>query len=718
MKNNLGKILLIAVPILAALVLLYPTYRSSQLESKEKEALLRASHAKTPADSLQIMEQFYKTDGEDLKSAKAGRLKLGLDLRGGMYVTMEVDVVKLIEETAQKETIDETFLDVIAKTKAEASTSEENAMDIFLKHFNSIARPKGKSLLNYFDPGDYKNATEEKIIEILNNNILQAIDQAQEVIRQRIDQYGVSEPNIQKQGSRRIVLELPGVTKQEEMRSLLQTTARLEFKLVRNNQDIAKAFAKIDKVLSQQIKRGRGIAVEDDVLAQDTSATVKDTVLAADVKTGAKKTEKEAKGKTEVKTDSAAKTGDSTVKDAKSNPKDPYAGLSPEEAQKRFHSDHPFTSLFTTLYLPGKNQNAVPMYYINDQIPEGQYMFRILKDSIAKFQLILSRPEIAPLIPLELEVAINAKPERQAVKQQNIEIFDFYALKRESELTGEVVTDARATFDPTTNAPIVTMAMNAEGAESWARITGANVGKQIAIVLDGRVYSAPNVINKITGGNSSITGMANAEESHLLEIVLKAGALKAPVQIIEERVVGPSLGEDSIKSGLTASLFAVIFVVFFMVLYYMKGGIVADISVIMNVMIVLAILAALGGTLTLPGIAGIILTIGMAVDANILVYERIREELYKGRKLKAAIDEGFSKALSAILDSNITTFLTGIILYYLGSGPIQGFALTLMVGILATLFTQIVVSRAIINLMLSSNPDYFNFGQPKNIIAK
>jgi preprotein translocase subunit SecD len=238
------------------------------------------------------------------------------------------------------------------------------------------------------------------------------------------------------------------------------------------------------------------------------------------------------------------------------------------------------------------------------------------------------------------------------------------------------------------------------------------VKKRIAVVLDGRVYTAPTVQNKITGGRSQITGSSTIDEARLLEIVLKAGALKAPVKIVEERVVGPSLGEDSIRSGLLSSAVAAILVVLFMIVYYVSAGMIADFAVVINIVLVVAILAAFGGTLTLPGIAGLILTLGMAVDANILIYERIREELYRGRSLRAAVDEGFSKALSAILDSNITTFITGLILYYLGTGPIKGFAITLMIGIVMTLFTGITLSRAIFEIVLARGATQFNLGQP------
>lgn len=235
--------------------------------------------------------------------------------------------------------------------------------------------------------------------------------------------------------------------------------------------------------------------------------------------------------------------------------------------------------------------------------------------------------------------------------------------------------------------------------------------------MDDRVHSAPTVQNKITGGNSEITGMANTEEAHLLEIVLKAGALKAPIKIAEERIVGPSLGEDSINSGLWSTVGAAIAVILFMLIYYSIAGFTADIAVIINVGLILAALATLGGTLTLPGIAGIILTMGMAVDANVLIYERIREEIAKGRSIRAEIDEGFAKAMSAILDSNITTLISGVILYYVGTGPIQGFALTLMIGILGTLFTAIFVTKAIIELIISnSKSGFMSFGQSKTII--
>lgn len=696
MRKVLGRIILVVVTIVAAIAMLFPTYRAYQLEGVQNQYLSRAKAAKTPADSLNIMESFKKSYGESFQSAKKSQLKLGLDLRGGMYVTLEVDVPKLIEESASRETIDETFEQVIAKTKQEAVNTDQDVIDLFVKNFDQIARPKGKSLISYFDFGNIRDLTDEKIIDKLREDQKNAIDQALEVIRTRIDQYGVAEPNIQKQGANRIVMELPGVSNTDEMRSLLQTTARLEFKLVKNNKQIVEFFYRVDNFLKN---RGANVQAADTMLAKATPDTTKVV--------------------TTPKADSLKKLGDSSKVAADttkiSDTTDPYAGLTQEEASRRYIEDHPFTRLFASYYSNPQQPNAqaVPVYYTQSTYPEGEYMFRIMEDSLAKFQEILNRPEIKAMMPAELEIAYDAKPEIS--QDETIKIYGFYSLKKEPELTGDVITDALATFDPTNNAPMVSMTMNSEGAERWATITGANLQKRIAIVLDGRVYSAPVVQSKITGGSSQITGMANTEEAHLLEIVLKAGALKAPVEIIEERIVGPSLGEDSINYGLTASILAAIVVVLFMALYYHEAGLVADIAVIINITLIFGVLASLGGTLSLPGLAGIILTLGMAVDANVLIYERTREELTKGRSLKSAIDEGFSKALSAILDSNITTFITGLILYFLGSGPIKGFALTLMIGIIGTLFTAILISRAIIEISMQAGWTNFGFGQKKSL---
>ncbi len=706
MKKVIGKILLIIIPVLVALLLLYPTYQANQLIQKQQAAFARAEKAGNTADSIRIIEEFEKTYGEELQSAKSKRLKLGLDLRGGMYVTLEVDILKLLEEAADKDAIDETFKQVLEKTRQETENTDLDVITVFTKNFDEIARPKRKYLSDYYDFGGDANIadTEEQIIAKLKENELDAIDQAIQVIRQRVDKYGIAEPTIQKVGARRILLELPGVTNEKEMRQLLQTTARLEFKLVRSDENLVSAFYKIDKFLANEnkLKKERGLTNSDTTGTSTQDTTAADTTALAEKAAG----------------DTTA--SDTTEAVTEADTANPYAGLSEDEVRKRYLEDHPFTTLFSTYYLyEDRARQPQEVNYAINNFPKGDYNFQIFEPYIKKFNRILARPEIQELLPYGIEIKFAAKP--QIYKDntgKEIKAYNFYGLKKEPELTGEHITNAVATFDPTTNRPIVNMSMDDEGSEKWAQITGANVKKRIAIVLDDQVYSAPVVNQKIIGGNSQITGMADAEEARLLRIVLKAGALKAPVRMIEERVVGPSLGEDSIKKGLFSFLIAAILVILFMLLYYNAAGIIANIAVIINVLLILAILAAFQGTLTLPGIAGIILTIGMAVDANILIFERIREELLKGRSLRSAIDEGFGKALSAILDSNITTFITGMILFFVGTGPIQGFALTLMIGILGTLFTGILLSRKMFEILLARGITTFNFGQPKTKEAK
>ncbi len=707
MKNKqLRRWLLILGPLVAAAVILWPTVDAYLLEQEESQALHQALHGKDSS----ALKAFENAKGERYRTAKMNRVKLGLDLRGGMYVMMEVAVDTLLRETAARETIDETFEAVMKATHAQAESSGDDYLDVFHANFDRIARPKGKSLISYFDVPGVQDVTDEKVKERLREDVDGAIDQALEVIRQRIDKFGVSEPNITKQGSRRIVLELPGVNNEKEMRQLLSTTARLEFKLVRNNADIVKALYRIDAYLA---KSNGGSKTDTAIAAVDSTA--KDTVK-KDTTAVAAKSDKKKKDTSAVAADTSKKD---TSKTASADSADPYKGLKDEEKAKRYQKDHQLTSLIQVFPLDQEgrfiSKDGNPSYFFNEsQVPELEYVMYIPSKLYAKFMSILDRADIKKLIPSDLQLLRSAKPEFVS-KDLKDTTFAMWCVLRNAELTGEYVTDARASSDPMTNLPVVMMEMDQEGAEKWADVTGKNIKKKVAIVLDDQVYSAPVVQNKIAGGSSQITGMDSPEEARLLEIVLKAGALKAPVKIVEERVVGPSLGEDSIRRGLMGMGIAFLLVVLFMGLYYSTAGMVANLAVILNVLLILAILTPLvisgGGTLTLPGIAGIILTIGMAVDANILVFERIREEMLRGRGFRNAVDEGFSKALSAIVDSNVTTFLTGLILFLLGTGPVQGFALTLMIGIVTTFFTAIVVSRAMIELMISNGKE-INFGQP------
>ena len=706
MKNKqLRRWLLILGPLVAAAVILWPTVDAYLLEQEEMQALHQAIHGK---DST-ALKAFENAKGERYRTAKMNRVKLGLDLRGGMYVMMEVAVDTLLRETAARETLDETFEAVIRATHAQAEASGEDYLDVFFSNFDRIARPKGKSLISYFDVPGVQDVTDEKVKERLREDVDGAIDQALEVIRQRIDKFGVSEPNISKQGSRRIVLELPGVNNEREMRQLLSTTARLEFKLVRNSADIVKALYRIDAYLA----KNNG----NKTVSADTSIATADSIAADTVK----KDTTAIATKTDKKKDTSAVASDTTKKDSAktASADDPYKGLKDEEKGKRYQKDHQLTTLLQIFPLDQEgrfiSKDGQPSYFYNEsQVPEVEYVMYIPSKIYPQLMSILDRPDVKKLIPADLQLLRSAKPEFVS-KDLKDTTYAMWCVLRQAELTGEYVTDARASSDPMTNLPVVMMEMDQEGAEKWADVTGKNIKKKVAIVLDDQVYSAPVVQNKIAGGSSQITGMDSPEEARLLEIVLKAGALKAPVKIVEERLVGPSLGEDSIRRGLMGMGIAFLLVVLFMALYYATAGVVANLAVIINVMLILAIMTPLviagGGTLTLPGIAGIILTIGMAVDANILVFERIREEILRGRGFRNAVDEGFRRALTAIVDSNVTTFLTGLILFLLGTGPVQGFALTLMIGIVTTFFTAIIVSRAMIELMMSNGKE-INFGQP------
>jgi preprotein translocase subunit SecD len=620
-KNQKSKIVLILIAVVLSLYFLYPTYEDYQ--HRQALASLRGP------DSLAYLEKH----ADAINAAKLKRMKLGLDLQGGMRVVLEVDVVQLLQDLARNK--DENFQAILQEVRSQTTPTDENIIPLFGQKFQQ----KGIRLSRYY--GNIRD-DDETILSYLQNETEKAIDRAIEIVRNRVDQYRVSEPTIQKQGGRRIIVELPGVKDENEVRQLLQGTAKLEFRLVKDPAITYRVMESIDKFLA-----GKG----------DTAAT-----------TAGAKTKQQEKPKDALSELTGAATPSDTSSEAK------------------FALEHPFF----TLVRPDPRQG--------DGYVEEKDRDRV--------RMILERPEVQKLFPPDFEFLWSAKP---MTGNDGKKYYLLHAVRSQPELTGGVIVDARASVDPENNRPIVNMEMNSEGAREWARITGANVKKRIAIAMDNAVFSAPVVEQKIVGGRSRITGMDTPAEARLLEIVLRAGALPAPVSIVEQRTVGPSLGEDSIRSGLTATGLAFIFTVLFMVFYYHTAGAVADLALFFNVLFILGVLAGFQATLTLPGIAGIILTIGMAVDANVLINERIREELGGGKTLRAAVDAGYSKAFSAILDSNVTTFLTGIILYQFGSGPVQGFALTLMIGIVASLFSAIVITRVIFNLMMDRNINP-NFG--------
>jgi len=423
-----------------------------------------------------------------------------------------------------------------------------------------------------------------------------------EIVRTRVDRYGVNEPSIVKQGENRIIAELAGISNEERVRNLLKGTARLEFHLGADPEELRDALERIIAYYDEEV------SVEG-----DTTQTSRQNKLL----------------------EVFSPQGQSIV-----------AGAAAGQDTAAVN-------------------NLIKIEAIQDLLPRG------------------------------IELMWTASPSFTGNDGQ--EYYNLIGVREQVELTGDVIEEARPNFDQYTNAPEVSMSMNSEGARRWARITGSNINKPIAIVLDGYVYTYPNVITKINDGRSSITGLESLQEAEDLVNILLSGALPAPLEIVEERTVGPTLGEASISSGLNSVSFGLGIVAIFMIFYYQKSGAIADIALLMNIVFIFGVLAAFKATLTLPGLAGIVLTIGMAVDANVLIFDRIREELVAGKSQLAAIESGFSNALSAILDANITTFLTGAILYSFGVGPIKGFAVTLMAGIVCSLFSALVITRLVVD---------------------
>lgn len=636
MKEFRFRIFIILLAIGLSVYLLYPTYKDAQNNKdikkkvEQRENLILSSRPEISpsklSKELKAYEDSLKSD-PDFKKVRMNRMKLGLDLQGGMYIVMEVNTAKLLEKLAEKKR-DEIFDKALAESEKESKISDEDVVDILAR----TLKQKGVELRRYF--GSIRES-ESDVISNLKKETESAVTRAIQIIRNRVDQYGVSEPGIQQQGSRRIIVELPGVAKEEEAKQLLQGRALLEFRLVKEADFTYRLMEKIDQALAVKSSDSLEIGISE--------KTTSDSEI----------------------------DQDSTTQEEQ---------LSEEEWRRK----HPFFSLAM----------------IN---PQSQYADAyVIDDNRIIVEQMLNKPEIKKIIDnANVEFLFSAKPLGKNDKGQDIYLL--YTVNKNPELTGDKITGAMANIDPQTSSPIVNMEMNSEGAREWARITGANINKRCAIVLDGVIYSAPNIMAKISGGNSQISGIGSMDEAKLLEIVLKAGALPAPIDIIEERTVGPSLGQDSVSAGFNSAMYGFILVAIFMMFYYRKAGAIADMSLFFVILFILAVLAGFKATLTLPGIAGIVLTMGMAVDANVLIYERIREELKTGKTMKASIDAGFKNSYSAIIDSNITTFFTGVILYQFGSGPVQGFALTLMIGIASSLFGALVITRVIFNIMAAKN---------------
>ncbi len=612
MKRNGFKIGITLALLLLCGYYLYPTVRYALLQRKINQM--------PPEERARFVEANYGT----IQNLREKSLKLGLDLQGGMHVALEVRVDALLRALATD--VDETFEEVLAAAREQARRGDVSIIDAFVAEFER--RDPNARLSRYFrnpDAGITRRSSNEEVAAYLRKQADEAVNRAISIVRDRVDRYGVTEPSIQKQGTRRIVVELPGVDDPERVRRLLRGTARLEFRLMAEPQLLA---ASLQEIIA---------FYEPDTTAQPATATA-DT----------------------------ARTADTSL-----------ASLLGEQTQAT------------------RPQN--PLLAVLQPVGQGVVFGVVAGPDTAQVNRLLGRPEVRALLPPGITLLYTANP--VGTDAQGRPVYYLLGVRQEVELTGEAITDARVDFDEL-NRPQVSMTMNSEGARIWARLTGANVGKHIAIVLDNVVYSYPVVNERIPSGRSSITGLASQKEAQDIVTVLKSGALPAPVDIVEERTVGPSLGEASIRAGLRSTLIGLLLVALFMIFYYRTAGMIADLALVLNLIFILGILAAFKATLTLPGIAGIVLTIGMAIDANVLIFERMREELATGKTFRAALDLGYSKALSAIFDGNITTFFTGVILYSFGIGPIQGFAVTLMAGIAASLFSALVITRIVFDYLV------------------
>ena len=571
-------------------------------------------------------QKFYS--GFTYKDVKAKELNLGLDLKGGMNVMLQVQLEDLVKALAGEHTPE--FEQAIALAKQRSVTNRADFITLFAEAWKEVSG--GQRLAQVFGTYEMRDrikpeSSDDEVISVIREDADAAVANSFNVLRNRIDRFGVASPSIQKIGNTgRILVELPGVKEPERVRKLLQGTASLEFWTTYENSEIFPYLAEANSSLAEL--EGAEEAPE---------AEITDVVEA----------------------ELAAQNSSSTEADRKANP------------------------LFSVLSPVG---------------PQGRGACIGLANAVdtAKVNALLKATK--DIFPAEFRPMWSVKPSEYAQADNIYELIAIKASSRDGKapLDGASVTDARVDYDSQRGgSPSVSMTMNAEGANIWARLTKDNIGKQIAIVLDGTVYSYPVVNGEITGGNSQITGNFNIEEATDLTNVLKSGKLPAPATIVQEQVVGPSLGAESIRSGLISFLIAFLLVLIYMVFFYRGAGLAADIALLTNVVLLFGTLAAFGATLTLPGIAGLILTLGMAVDANVIIYERIKEELKAGKGLSKAIHDGYQNAYSAIIDGQVTTLLTGIVLAVFGSGPIQGFATTLIIGIITSVLTSIFITRII-----------------------
>lgn len=668
------------VAILIALACIYQlsfTWATRHQEKKAKEyaALAVVAEQSTPGftlisdlekpfylDSLRLAKERFYLDsitaekvflGFTFKQIKEKEINLGLDLRGGMNVMLEVKVYDLVNALANY-SANPQFVQAMNQAQANMANSRADFITLFAEEWDKVA--PGQRLAQIFGTYEMKDKIKPEtsnadVITVIREEAESAISNSFNVLRNRIDRFGVTQPNIQKLGnSGRILVELPGVKDPERVRKLLQGTASLEFWETYENQEVYNYLVEANNTI-------KNIIADISPVADSASAA---PAVAADSITAV--------------SDSAKVAGELLAGVAGAD------SISAGEAAMAKEN---------------------PLFYVlNPSVAQGQLLpgaciGRAHYRDTAKIGTWLRLPQVQAIFPADLRPMWSVK----AIDESNT-IFELIAIKANTRdgrapLDGGVITDARRSFGSNSAVPEVDMSMNAEGARIWATMTANNVGRSIAIVLDGMVYSYPRVNGEIPGGRSNISGNFTIEEADDLANVLKSGKLPAPARIVQDTVVGPSLGSESINAGLISFVIAFILVLIYMILFYNGAGLVASVALIANVLFLFGALTSFGAVLTLPGIAGIVLTLGMAVDANVIIFERIREELRAGKGLGLAITDGYKNAYSAIVDGNLTTIITGIILAVFGSGPVQGFATTLVIGIITSLITSIFISRLI-----------------------
>ena len=662
-RNNLIRWIIFAALFSWAIYSLIPTYQTYFSSEKNviekiklKNDLIRAIEKKDAGETVTALEaklieefgenpeylnlaqeEIEKLDRYEKNNLKS--LKLGLDLQGGMHLVLEIDYDQLLKNKALKK--DSQLEDILAAAKLRS----KNDKDIYFQEVQRAFTEKNIPLSEYFGkPGD----SDKKILASLDSTARRGITTTLEVLRNRIDQFGISEPSIQPRGKHRIIVELPGVKDEERATNLVNRAAFLEFKIVASDEILQKKIEDIEAVVKGN-STPESDEIKDETIEDKTEADSNETA-------------------TEEKAEDATKLFSETDKDSTKE-------LSPDE----INTEHPFKSLLVggrrgEIYVTEKNRLRVLEILKMDKVRSilGNYEF-----------VWKNKPDVF-----------------------NEEAYhEIMLVEKKAVLDGTSIVEANAALAGQSSAAggwEVPFELDRDGGRTFAEVTGKNIGKRLAIILDNKLYMAPNIQVRIPNGRGVITlGGGSPDEARDLAIVLKAGALEAPLEIMEKRIIGPSLGSDSIEKGVMSAIIGFALVVVFMIAWYKLSGLFAVIALILNFIFTLASLSAFGGTLTLPGIAGIILTIGMAVDANIIIFERIKEEILERNTILSAINSGYERAFTTIFDSNITTFIAGITLYQFGTGAVRGFALTLMIGILWSMYTAVVVTRLLADLYIN-----------------